>query len=171
MSEAKLRVADVAGSRKARFKRWVAAKIIPPEGAVPAPGGKAFVYPQTTGAIFAVTCDLFDAGIVTGQKQLRELWEYFAEPHAEGCHPHITHVLDAVAKGEATWLIFTLWRHRDGFDFKTTCCTRFEDDPSKPIAAPSQDHEPVGEYIVQLHKLLERFAVSESNVQPFKVVR
>lgn len=160
-----------AAQRKTRFKNWVADGIIPSDGEVPAPGGKAFVYPQTAGAIFTVLCEFYDAAIVVGKRELRSLWEYFADPHAEGCHPHITHILDAIAKGEACWIIFTLWRDRTSGAFQKTCCTRFEEQADKPIAGPTQDHEPVGEYIVSLHKLLERFATLESNVRPIKAVQ
>lgn len=171
MSEGKLRVADAAGSQKNRFKWWVQEGIIPPDGEVPAPGGKAFLYPQWAGAAFAVQCDLYDAGIVTGKRQLRAMWDYLAAPHAEGCHPHITHILDAVAKDEACWLILTMWRHRGTGELQPTCCTRFEDQADKPIAGPSEDHEPIGEYIVPLHRLLARFATADSNVRPLKAVQ
>ena len=89
-----------ADQRKNRYKKWEQVGIIPHAGEVPAPGGKAFVYPQTAGAIFAVLCDLHDGGIVTGKRQLRGMWDYMAQPHADGCHPHITHILDAIAKGD-----------------------------------------------------------------------
>jgi hypothetical protein len=171
MAEGKLRVSEVAGSNKTRFKNWVSEGIIPPDGEIPAPGGKAFVYPQWAGAVFAILCDLYDGGIVVGRRQLAAMWRYFAEPHGEGCHPHITHILDAVAKDEACWLILTLWRHPITGGFETTCCTRFEDQADKPIAGPTPDHQPFGEYIVSLHKLLERFASAESNVRPLKAVQ
>ncbi len=174
----KLKTADVAsfaarpGRTKAqagsRFTHWREAGVIPTDEQVWGPGGHAYVYDQSTGAIFAVMCDLFDAGIVTGKLQLRGMWDYMAQPHADGCHPHITHILDAIAKGEACWLILTLWRAAAAGEFKTTCCTRFEDQGDKPIEAPTADHEPVGEYIVSLHKLLERFASTESNVRPIR---
>ncbi len=175
----KLGIADVARlaavpgrsetQAKSRLNRWKDLGIIPPDGEIPARGGKAYVYPQTTGAIFAVLCDLFDAGIVVDHERLRGMWGYLAEPHAEGCHPHITHVLDAVAKGEACWLILTLWRDPQTGDFKKTCCTRFEDQADKPIAPPTPDYEPLGEYIVSFHKLLDRFTSAESNVRPIRV--
>jgi len=177
----KLKTGDVAkgatgpnrtlAQASSRFNRWREAGIIPAEDHVWGPGGKAFVYPQTSGAIFAVLCDLYDAGIVTAKRQLRTMWEYLADPHAEGCHPHITHILDATAKGEACWLILTQWRHSETGAFQPTCCTRFEDQADKPIAGPSPEHEPLGEYIVPLHKLLDRFTDAESNVRPLKAVQ
>jgi hypothetical protein len=181
MAEGKIGVGAVArmaerpgrsfDAERNRFKKWVAAGIIPPDGEVPAPGGKAFVYPQTAGAIFAIMSELYDAAIAVSHRELRGLWDYLAESHADGCHPHITHILDAVEKEEACWLIFTLWKDEVSGAYVKTCCTRFEDQADKPINAPSADHDPAGEYIVQLHKLLKRFAVIESNVQTLKAVQ
>ena len=57
------------------------------------------------------------------------------------------------------------------FHSTTTASTRprfpsgIEDQADKPIAAPTPDYDPIGEYIVSFHKLLERFTSAESNVR------
>jgi hypothetical protein len=181
MSETdKLKTGDVAkiaegpGRTKAqaasRFNRWREAGIIPAHEQVWGPGGNAYVYPQSAGAIFAVLCELYDSGIVVISRDLRDMWDYLADPHAEGCQPHITHVLDAVANGEACWLILTLWRHQSTGQFQKTCCTRFEDEADKPIKGPSPDHDPMGDYIVPFHRLLPQFANGVTNVRALKAV-
>lgn len=168
-------VAEFAcGSRRTKAQAgsllnyWRTLGIVPSDGEIPAPGGKAFVYPQWTGAIFAVLCDLHDAGVVTDKAQLRGMWRFFAEPHADGVSPHIEHVLDAIAAGECVFLVMTMWRHEMDSTFQPTCATRFQDEYDKPIVAPSDLHEPVAEYVINLHVLLKRFASAKSNVLPFK---
>lgn len=147
---------------------WRTLGIIPSDGEVPAPGGKAFLYPQWTGAIFAVLCDLHDSGVVTAKHQLRRMWSFFAEPHAEGVQPHIMHILDAIAAGECVFLIMTMWRDEVSGEFQPTCATRFQDEYDRPVKAPTERHEPVAEYVINLHVLLKRFATAESNVRPIR---
>ncbi|MDP3492632.1 MAG: hypothetical protein Q8R82_05925 [Hyphomonadaceae bacterium] len=174
----KLKTGDVAafaagpGRTKAqatsRFTHWRELGIIPASEQVWGPGGPAYVYPQTVAAIFAVVSDLFDAGVVTGTRQLRSMWRFFSEPHAEGVRAHITHVLDAIAAGECVFLIMTMWRDEVSGEFHPTCATRFEDEYDRPVAAPAPHHEPIAEYVINLHVLLKRFATTESNVRPIR---
>ncbi len=147
---------------------WRTLGIVPHDGEVPAPGGKAFLYPQWTGAIFAVLCDLHDAGVVTAKDQLRGMWRFLAEPHGEGIRPHIEHILDAIAAGECCFLVMTMWRDEVSGAYQPTCATRFEDEYDKPIASPTPRHDPVAEYVINLHVLLKRFATKDSNVQPLR---
>jgi hypothetical protein len=154
-----------------RLNYWREIGVIPTDGQEWGPGGFATIYPSGTGAIAAIMFDLFDAGIVAGKKQLSDLWRFFAEPHAEGVRPHIVHILDAVAAGECCFLVMTMWRHASSGETQPTCSTRFQDEYDKPIVAPSSHHEPVAEYVINLHVLLKRFASRETNVHPFKAVQ
>lgn len=145
---------------------WRTLGIVPHDGEVSAPGGKAYVYPQCTGAIFAVLCDLHDAGVVTEKRQLGGMWRFFAEHHADGA-PLIDQVLDAIADGECCWLIMTMWRNEKTGEPQPTCSIRFEHEYDRPVTAPSADHEPIAEYVINLHVLLKRFATRDSNVLSF----
>lgn len=148
------------------WRRLVAMGVIPADGEEWGPGGTAYLFPQSAGAVGAVLFDLMDAGIVGGKKDLTSLWRYLSEPHSEGDAPLITHVLAEVASGGQCWLIITLWRHRLTGHIVPTCATRFADDMDRPIERPSPDHDPVADYVIRLHELLARFADTESNIVP-----
>lgn len=153
-----------AGSR---FTHWREAGIVPTEEKVWGPGGHAYVFPQSTGAIAAILFDLFDAGIVTDKRQLGRMWRFFGEAH-ENRPSQIDLVLNAVAAGECCWLIIVMWQNEETGEPHPTCSTRFVDDYDRPVPAPSASHVPVAEYVVNLHVLLKRFATQDSNVQPMR---
>lgn len=157
------RTAAQSGSR---FNRWCEADIIPRDEHVWGPGGPAYVYPQSTGAVAAILFDLFDAGVVRDKGQLGRMWRFFAGPH-EGGPTLIDQTLDAVADSECCWLIMTMWRGAKNGEFQPTCAVRFEQEYDRPVEAPSADHEPIAEYVINLHVLLKRFATRDSNVLPF----
>lgn len=60
------RTAAQAGSR---FTHWREAGVIPTDEQVWGPGGPAYVFPRSTGAVAAVLFDLFDAGVVTDSRE------------------------------------------------------------------------------------------------------
>ncbi len=157
-----------AGSK---LNHWRDIGIVPADEQVWGRGGNAYVYPQTAGAISAILFDLHGAGIVTAKRQLQSMWRFFSEPRAEGLRPHIEYVLGAVASGECCFLVITMWRDETSGAFQPSCATRFEEEHDKPIEAPSPHHEPVAEYVINLHVLLKRFATAESNVLPLKAVQ
>lgn len=150
-----------------RWRRWVAAGIIPADGQVQWKGGPANLFPRSAAAVGLILFDLYDAGVVTDRHQLAAMWRHFSE-HEEGNAPLIIHVLAEIGGGNPAYLIITAWRHQTTGDIVPTCAIRFADELERGLEAPTDDHRPIGDYVIKLHHLLARFATPESNVLAFK---
>lgn len=140
-----------------RFKNFVRAGAIPPDGETWGRGGKTWLFPRSAPAIAAVLFWLFDRAGIRDRAALRDTWNFLAEPHHEGGHPAITHIMAEIADGRTAFLIVTQWGCRRTGEVRLGMSLRFEEELDRKIAPPIPDYEPLADLTLDLGPLLRRF--------------
>lgn len=143
-------------SAASRLRRFHTEEIIRPIARAGQKATSPWLYAPHTLPLCVILFTLYDMGM-QDKDVLRPIASVLTETDGEA--PHIARILEETARGEDTHLVVTGFIRPSDNDLIRGAHLFYGDNRKIPIVGPSDDHEPVLRFTIDLKPLLEPFVV------------